>query len=119
MKELDGLLDRLNGLAAFGNGDRVFLVTVPADYRTWPACVVARDGGAETGFAGPGQGAQIQSVRIAVVGDAEDYTAIEDAMEAVRAVVDDVAFGLIDPPDDVWNDTLQVIQQTIRVNLLP
>ena len=119
MKRLDELVRRLSMLDEFGKGERVFPVAVPADYQRWPACVFARDGGAEQGFTGPGEGAQLQSVRIEVLGDAEDYAAIEDAMQAARAVVEPLALGLIDPPDDVWNDTLKVVQQTIRLTLDP
>ena len=121
MRRLDDLMGILKRLPHFQDVDhqRVYLVTVPPDEQRWPSCVVARDGGNEIGFLGPGEGAQVQSVRIEVLGDALKYSEIEDAMESVRAAVDHLSLGTIEPPDDVWNDVLGVIQQTIRVNLLP
>ena len=98
-------------------GERVYPVVCPADERSWPVCVVAMDGGAELGVLGEGAGAKVQAIRIGVLDD--DYQRLVGVMGEIQARVDRLAYSLIDPPDDVWNDTLGTVQQTIRVSLLP
>lgn len=97
--------------------DRVYAVTVPSGKQIWPACVVARDGGVELGVVGEGEGAKVRVVRIDVLDT--DYDRLDRVMREVELRVDRLSYGLIDPPDDTWNDTLKVVQQGIRVSLLP
>ena len=114
---MKALIDELMKVDAFGG--RVYPVTLPQDKQVWPACVVARDGGAEMGVLGEGEGEKLRAVRIEVLDVAEEYERLDGIMREVEARVDRLSYGLIDPPDDIWNETLGVVQQSIRVVLLP
>ena len=98
---------------------RVYAVTVPANAkdRVWPSCVVSRDGGVELGVLGQGEGEKVRVVQIDILDT--DYERLDRIMREVEARVDRLSYGLIDPPDDTWNETLGTIQQSIRVSLLP
>ena len=112
MKKLVAELKRIDALEG-----RVFPVTLPAHVRKWPACVVARDGGAELGVLGEGTGAKVPAIRIDLIDD--QYERLDTVMFEVQARADKLSYQLIDPPDDTWHDTLGAVQQTIRVSLLP